>query len=228
MIQPRLEKAEPAGVIAKDKTHITIFYYDEYPICWYILSDLQKSSIFGYVMLEHVSNNIWQVRDAVVTESGKGLGTNLYYFIVRTGNNLKHVQTKKLIHDEQLSPAAEQLWKKNLVKKGLVRKIYDRQLDQIYPENSIGSALADGTIILNPEEDTVRLELGEHLSDIRFFWLVESITAQPNIHPLRNRFFDEGLSDFLYESVIQGIKNKDKKIGSWIWFAFNDADIDDF
>ncbi|NJO64679.1 MAG: hypothetical protein HC836_43035 [Richelia sp. RM2_1_2] len=134
IVKNRLDKAiGPVGVIGVSSM-LYVFYFEDVGQCFYILSDRSKDSIHGYIMLINISNDIWQVKDAVVFDSNKGIGTTLYHFIVRKGNTAQNVSTKRLMHDTQLSQQAEKLWKDKLVSSGLLRKIYDKKLDTVYDE----------------------------------------------------------------------------------------------
>lgn len=221
IIKSRLDKAVgPIGLVGVDKAFY-IFYFAEDGQCFYILSDRNREDVYGYVILNHISDDIWQVKDAIVFDTNKGIGTTLYHFIVRKGNNLQNVQTKRLIHDTQLSPQAERLWKDKLVSTGLIRKIYDKKLNKMYDETMIGKPAADGIGIKNPEDDIVDTFLDYDHSGMRFFWLVESQHKQPSISELRNQFLLEGRTSDVDERVLSGIKDNDKTVDSWIWCGDN-------
>lgn len=221
IIKNRLDKSVgPIGVIGVDKM-LYIFYFEDVSQCFYILSDRNKDNIHGYIILINISEDIWQVKDAIVFDANKGIGTTLYHFIVRKGNTVQNVQTKRLIHDTQLSQQAEKLWKDKLVSIGLLRKIYDKKLDTVYDENMIGKTAIDGAVIINPEEDIIDTFQDYDHSSMRFFWLVESQYAQPVTSNLRNKFLLEGRTPVVDEEVWLGIKNGDKSVGSWIWCGDN-------
>ncbi|NJO64676.1 MAG: hypothetical protein HC836_43020 [Richelia sp. RM2_1_2] len=204
IVQSRLDKAKmPIGQVSSLTQTFLVYYYEESNQGFYIISNREKTELYGHIIIEHIAGDVWQVKDAYVKIQGEGLGTNLYFFIIRVGNKNKGVSLKKLIHDTQLSPIAERIWKVSLVKKGITRKIYDKKLGKVYSEADIGQLTSDGVAILNPENDKTDYENDSLSRNMRFFWLVESMYAQQSNLLLREEFLEKGLTHELSEEILK-------------------------
>jgi hypothetical protein len=197
----------PIGILpsipGKTNTTIFVYYYEKDNICFYVISNQEKTEIYGYLQCEHVFEDVWQVKNAYVKCPGQGTGTELYHFVSRIGNKSAGVPIKKLINDTQLSPAAEAIWKNNLENRGLARKIYDKKLNICYNLEQVGQATLDNATILDPEMDTQDPSEDPTLGDIRFFWLIESTFRQLDIHPLRQKYLQEGMTLELSEQILE-------------------------
>ncbi|NJO64259.1 MAG: hypothetical protein HC836_40650 [Richelia sp. RM2_1_2] len=214
IIRNQLNNATPVWTLGKD----TVFYYDNYPDAWYILATADKSEIKGYVWIRLVKDNIWKVMSSEVKTPGKGIGTELYHFIIGVGNHNKNLPKRSLIHDTQLSPAAEKLWKEKLPNRGLNFFIYDKKLNKKYDLADIGKKTSDGVEILDPEKDFIDLQINPTAdleTDIRFFWLAESVNTtltQYPIHPLKQKIIEGIITDGEWEEVIDICSGRKSRI----------------
>lgn len=205
ILLPRFRKS--IGPVEKFSTNTPqqffIFFLDEGNSCWYFISDKNKSKLHGFMRTEHITDDIWQVKEISVNPTGIGLGSSLYYFIIRSGNTRVGLTTKKLIHDLQLSPAAEKVWNSSIFNRGLNRRVYDRHLNKIYDETDIGKQTQDGVEILNPEQDTVDFTTDVLGHGMRFFWLAESKDAQPTFNEIRHRCLTEEFTEELFQETLK-------------------------
>ncbi|NJO59829.1 MAG: hypothetical protein HC836_16465 [Richelia sp. RM2_1_2] len=125
-------------------------------------------------------------------------------------------------------PPAERLWKTNLKNKGLIRKLYDKEENKVYGENDIGTKLQDGSIIVNPEDDTYNEFTDPSGFSVRWFWLVESSTQQIENHPVREMIL-RGDTTSAYNLVLENLKTKkDTSLGMWVFSAINNAEAGDY
>ncbi|NJO64265.1 MAG: hypothetical protein HC836_40680 [Richelia sp. RM2_1_2] len=204
IVMPRLIKSVgPVETFGADNQQFFIFFLNEGNSCWYFISNKDKSKLHGFMRTEHVANDIWQVREVSVNPTGIGLGSSLYYFVVRIGNTQVGLTTKKLINDLQLSPAAEKVWNSSIFKKGLNRRVYDRHLNKIYDETDIGKQTQDGVEILNPERDTIDFAKDVSGDTMRFFWLAESKDNQFEFNKLRYRCLTEEFTEELFQETLK-------------------------
>lgn len=204
ILQPRLIASDgPAETFGSNNQQFYIFFHDEGNSCWYFISDKNKNELNGFMRVEHIIDDVWQVKEVLVNPAGIGLGSSLYYFIVRIGNTQVGLKTKKLINDLQLSPAAEKVWNSSIFKKGLNRKIYDKKLNKIYDESEIGNRKTDNAEILHPEKDTVDFSNDVLGNNMRFFWLAESKNIQPEFHKLRYRCLTEEFTEELFQETLK-------------------------
>lgn len=227
--KPKLEKSgNPIGIIPNPSGGtFSVHYFSEENSCYYFAVDKNKNLI-GHVTLQHVADNIWQVIDSHVLTPGHGIGTNLYHFIVRSGNKNKGVGLKRLIHDVNLSPPAEKLWRINLKGKGLTRKLYDKTENKEYSENDIGKKLEDGSIIIHPENDNYNEFTDPSGFGVWWFWLVESTTPQIQNHPIREMVIS-GDTTQAYNLVLENLETKkDTLLGMWVFSAINNSEDGDY
>jgi len=57
----------------------------------------------------------------------------------------------------------------------VVKGIYDKKLNDVYPLSSVGSSADDGEIIKDPQQDTSDPFADYDGSTQRFFWIIEGI-----------------------------------------------------
>ena len=136
----------------------------------YFTIDKKSSAASSYLLVSKL-NNFWQVKDVCVYEKFQraGLATELCHHVIRT-------ELGSLISDSQMSTQAEALF--SAFERLLKVRIYDKKLNKIYDKSSIGQKTSDGSTILTPEEDIVDPLEDYNLSQIRFFYIVESDAAK--------------------------------------------------
>jgi hypothetical protein len=196
-LRDKIKNSSPIGTVRT----FFVYYVEEYDTCYYILSNRSKDHIEGYLSARHVVDDIWQVQTAIVKTKGKGIGSDLYHFVIRIGNAKQNVTKKRIINDTQLSTDAEKLWLKTLPKLGITLKIFDRKLQTTYTFDDLnsGKLTPDGVKLIHPKQDVVDTVQDYDNSTMRFFLLAES-NQVPKIHNLRQAWLEKGDDDMLIES----------------------------
>lgn len=147
---------------------VKIFKSVDHNNLWFIAE--YKDEIIGYIKTDELPTNpqILQVKDAQIyfAYQNQGIGTRMYSALALSAGY-------RFIHDTQLSPQAEKIWKEKLPGLHLIKGIYDRKRDQVYPQDKTGYSTEDGKIILNPEHDTSDPIEDYDGSGQRFFWIFE-------------------------------------------------------
>jgi len=128
----------------------------------------------------------------------KGIGTEMYITLAKIGGF-------RFINDIQLSDSSENMWKNKLLTNHIIKGIYDRNLDKVYPIASVGQYTDDKQIILSPENDTSDPFIDYDGSTQRFFWIIESnncSVANVELLEAHNAFYKHG-HNLLYINQLQ-------------------------
>lgn len=134
IITPRI------GVIIPN---IDVYLNDDGTNCFYILK--RNNDIIGHIWLQHIIDDIYQVKESSIKTPNQGIGSEIYHFIIKFGGikDGEKIPLKKLIHDTQLPVSAEHIWNEKLKNRGITMKIYDKCLNKIYNISDVGKLTSD-------------------------------------------------------------------------------------
>jgi hypothetical protein len=157
-----------------DHTYFTITYQDR---------------IIGYFWCVPITSDILQIKSAHVfpPHQNMGIGTEARIRLVRT----LHI---RFIHDTQLSDQEEYVWRVKLPAAGVIRGIYDRELDTTYGVDQVGELTTDHVEILDPSQDQSDPFTDYDHASQRFFWIMESEHDAPTVRMMEShaRYHDVG------------------------------------
>ena len=201
------ELGRPLSFFFRNHKPVNIFHQIDGDSHYFILEYI--GNLIGYFWAVEITNKILQIKNSVIYDNwqNKGIGTEAHISLVMHSGY-------KFIHDTQLTDTAEHIWKNKLPSVGLVKNIYDKELDKTYSLSQIGQITTDGKIILDPSQDTSDPMIDYAASSQRFFWITESVHKSPNALLLESHlnYYNLGEAYFSIDQRMYHIANRSPKI----------------
>lgn len=178
------------GITGDDKFSVIYYEYNlHHPRqkCYIIATRLENNPV-GYMMLDKLANDVWQVSSTAIYKpyDGKGLGTDFYIKVIKSDGI-------KLVNGNSLSKAAEGVWTK--LRNAITVRIIDKSDMNVYGFDEIGKDTGNTTVVLHPKDDH---PIDDKLQ--RFFFIAESKTLN---FPMHENLSSDESKNIQYELWLQ-------------------------